>query len=263
MVGPMGGVYRARPGMPVHRPHLVPPKVVPVSVPVRPAVMPMHKPAVVPVHKPPMVPARPGMLIKTGIARPMPIVHPKPFFRARPNTEQQEEEAEYQEEEVAGEEQYGEYEGEETQGEDLRHRPMMMVPPPPRRMHPPMRPVVPVVPMMPPRRGPMMAYNTFQPRVFRARPRPRVVPVPMFSPLNTTFQPRIYGGMGMRGPRYGPMAPMRPVYLRGKERSNSYDDAEEQAYEEQCDQQCEQQCEQQYETQQCTKSVCTKCGKEF
>jgi hypothetical protein len=279
----MGGVFRARPGMPIHRPLVVAPKVVPV--PFKPAVMPIHKPPMMPIHKPPvipvakvpMVPAKPGMLIKPGIARP--IVYPKPVFRARPNTEQQEEEADYQEEEVAGEEQYCEYEGEEAQeeeaqGENLRHRPMMMVPPP-RHMHPPrmmpMRPVVPVVPpMMHPRRGPMMGYNTFQPRIFRARPRPRVVPVPMFTPLNTTFQPRVYGGFGMRGPRYGPMPPMRPHHLfRGKERSNSYDDAEEQDYGE-CDQQCEQQGEQQCEQQcdqqcdqQCTKSVCTKCGKEF
>ena len=142
-------------------------------------------------------------------------------------------------------------------------RPMMMVPPPrhlhpPRHMGPPMRPVVPMVaPIVPPRRGPMMGYNTFQPRVFRARPRPRVVPVPMFTPLNTTFQPRVYGGYGMRGPRYGPMSPMRPHLFRGKERSNSYDEAEQQQ------QECQENQEQQCEEQKCTKSVCTKCGKEF
>ena len=60
----------------------------------------------------------------------------------------------------------------------------------------------------------------------------------------------------MRGPRYGPMPPMRPHLFRGKERSQSYDEAEAQ--------QCEEQiCEQQCETEQCTKNVCTKCGKEF
>ena len=179
----------------------------------------------------------------------------KPVFRARPNTEQQEEEeaAEYEQEEVAGEDQYAEYDQEQDyQVDDLRHRPMMMVPPP---RHMPMRPRVMPPPMMPHRRGPMMApmmgYNTFQPRVFRHRPRPRIVPVPMFTPLNTTFQPRM---MGMRGPRYGPMPPMmRAPLFRGKERSNSFDDAEQQQQEEY------QECQ----DQQCTKSVCTKCGKEF
>ena len=254
MLRPAGGVFRARPGMPFARPAVVAPKVVPV---------PVHRPPVVkvPIHKPPMLPPKPGMLMKQGVLKPNPFVAQKYGFRARPNVEQEEEgEAEYQqeevsgEEEVAGEEQYCECEGEEECQEDnLRARPMMMMPPR-RHMPPPMRPrMVPVPPpMFPHRRGPMMGYNTFQPRVFRARPRPRVVPVPMFTPLNTTFQPKIHRH-GMRGPGYRPYPPMGPVYLRGKERSNSYD-AEEQAYEE-CDQQCE--------TQKCTKSICTKCGKEF
>ena len=257
-------VFRARPGMPVVRPAVVPPKV--VKVPVHKPIMapvPVHKPAVVPVPVPVRPhPPKPGMLIKPGVARPLPVPV-QTVYRARPNVEQQEEEVDYQQEEVAGEEeccQCDGYEQEVQEGDNLRARPMMMAPmvPPPRHHHPHMRPPVvpvPVVPL-PPRRGPMMGYNTFQPRVFRARPRPRVVPVPMFTPLNTTFQPRVYGGYGMRGPRYGPMPPMRPHLFRGKERSQSYDEAEAQ--------QCEEQvCEQQCETEQCTKNVCTKCGKEF
>ena len=244
-------VFRARPGMHMPmppRPHVVPPKVIPGPVP-RPVVMPRPVPkrviAPVPMHKP-------GMMMPP---RPMPVGM---GFRARPNTEPDEEAAEYEQEEVAGEDQYAEYDQEEDyQVDDLRHRPMMMVPPP---RHMPMRPRVMPPPMIPHRRGPMMApmmgYNTFQPRVFRHRPRPRIVPVPMFTPLNTTFQPRM---MGMRGPRYGPMPPMMrpPLYFRGKERSNSYDEAEQQQ------QECQENQEQQCEEQKCTKSVCTKCGKEF
>ena len=250
MVRPMApmGVFRARPGMPIHRPPVVAPKVVPVPVP-------MHRPVVpVPVHRP-MVPGKPGMLIKPAVV-PMPVA--RPVFRARPNTEAEAEEAEYQEEEYNGEEQYCEceegQEGQEEQVDNLRARPMMMMPmapgmrPPMVRPHPIVRPrpPVPVVPVMPVRRGPMMGYNTFQPRVFRARPGPRVVPTPMFVPVNPTFQPKVVRGP-IPPPMHHPhMHPMRPHVFRGKERSNSYD-AEEQ-------QQCENQC---------NKSVCTKCGKEF
>jgi len=253
MVRPMApmGIFRARPGMPIHRPPVVAPKVVPV---------PMHRPVVpvpVPVHRP-MVPGKPGMLIRPAVA-PMPIA--RPVFRARPNTEPEAEaqEAEYQEEEYNGEEQYCEceegQEGQEEQVDNLRARPMMMMPMGP-RMRPPMirpppmmvrpRPPVPVVPVMPVRRGPMMGYNTFQPRVFRARPHPRIVPTPMFVPVNPTFQPKVVRGP-IPPPMHHPhMHPMRPYVFRGKEASNG-NDAEEQ-------QQCENQC---------NKSVCTKCGKEF
>ena len=262
MVRPMApmGVFRARPGMPIHRPPVVAPKVVPVPVP-------MHRPVVpVPVHRP-MVPGKPGMLIRPAVV-PMPIA--RPIFRARPNTEPEAEaeEAEYQEEEYNGEEQYCEceegqegqevqqaQEGQEEQVDNLRARPMMMMPMGP-RMRPPMirpppmmvrpRPPVPVVPVMPVRRGPMMGYNTFQPRVFRARPHPRIVPTPMFVPVNPTFQPKVVRGP-IPPPMHHPhMHPMRPYVFRGKEASNG-NDAEEQ-------QQCENQC---------NKSVCTKCGKEF
>ena len=242
MVRPMApmGVFRARPGMPIHRPPVVAPKVVPV---------PMHRPVVpvpVPVHRP-MVPGKPGMLIRPAVA-PMPIA--RPVFRARPNTEPEAEEAEYQEEEYNGEEQYCEceegQEGQEEQVDNLRARPMMMMPMGP-RMRPPMmrpRPPVPVVPIMPPRRGPMMGFNTFQPRVFRARPGPRVVPTPMFVPVNPTFQPKVVRGPVPPPMHHPHMHPMRPHVFRGKEMTNNCEE--------------EQQCE-----NQCTKSVCTKCGKEF
>ena len=250
-------VFRARPGMPVARPPVVPvpvhkpvmaPKVVPV--PMKPAVMP-HPPKMVPM-KPAVVPMKPAVVPVTkphvpGIARPMPVPV-KPVFRARPNIEQEEEpeEYDYQEEEVAGEEQYCECEGEEYQDEQFRARPMMMVPPrPPMMPRGPVPKVVPV-PVMPPKRGPMVGYNTFQPRVFRARPR-HMMPPPM-----TTFTPMAYGRPGMhhpRGPMVAPMMPMVKPVFRGKERSNSYD-----AQEEQYDECCENQC---------TKSVCTRCGKEF
>ena len=82
------------------------------------------------------------MLIKPGIKRQTPIVHPKPVFRARPNTEQQEEVTEYQKEEVFGEEQYWECEWEEAQGGHM-HLPRIMSL---------IRSVISVVdPMMPPR----------------------------------------------------------------------------------------------------------------
>lgn len=233
-------VFRARPGMPVRRPAVIPPKVITVPVHTPHGVYPS------PIHKQGMLYPKPGMV------RPMPVLT-RPMFRARPNVEQEEEAAEYEQEEIPGEEQYNvEDQQEDYQADDLRHRPMMMVPPP---RHIPMRPRV-IPPPMPHRRGPMMVpmmgYNTFQPRVFRGRPRPRVVPVPMFTPLNTTFQPRMYG-FGMRGPKYGPYPAMRTYAFRGKERSNSYDAKEEE----------QQQEYQEGQEQQCTKSVCTKCGKEF
>ena len=120
-----------------------------------------------------------------------------------------------------------------------------------------MRPrMPPMVPVMPHRRGPPMMGYTYQPRMFRARPRPRMAPVPMFTPFNTTFQPRMYGPH--RGPRYGPpMAPLRPHYFRAK--ANAEGEEQQQEYQEGQEQCQEQQCQ----TEQCAKSVCTKCGKEF
>ena len=106
--------------------------------------------------------------------------------------------------------------------------------------------------MIPPRpvvapRGPAvkpLGYNTYQPRVFRARPRPFGRPIPMMPP-----HPR-----GLRHP----MAPPRMVYgygpvFRNRPRSASYDAKnEEYADENEC----------QY-TDVCETNVCTKCGKEF
>jgi hypothetical protein len=193
-------------------------------------------------------------------------------YRARPNTEEQE--GDYQEECVGEELCQCEQDLEGTE-EQLRARPMPRVMPPyPAKMHPygfgPVkpRPVLPVMPIGVPRRGPMAGYSTFQPRVFRARPRVGVVmaPKPMFTPVMNTFQPRAYGGygFGVRSARptsyhhYGQKAFMGPgPIFRNRPRSNSYDDAEENA-------------EQYYEDElnaeggECNKScICTKCGKEF
>ena len=144
--------------------------------------------------------------------------------------EQEEEEYDYQEEEVAGEDQYYEGEGEayEEQEEQLRARPMMMVPPPRPMVAPRPGPrVVPVpVPAVPPRRGPMTGYNTFQPRVFRARPRPMMVAPVM--PVPVALMGHRMHHHGMRGPVVKPMPVMRPVgVFRGKERSNSFDAKDE------------------------------------
>ena len=111
---------------------------------------------------------------------------------------------------------------------------------------------------MVPRRGPVV-YNTFQPRVFRARPRVMVRPVPMFTPLNTTFQPVVHG-RGMKHHHLPPRAvPMGMGYpFRSKPRSSSYDAQENQEY-----------AEEEYagcgtEGAECNQTcVCSKCGKEF
>ena len=242
VVGPK--VFRARPGMPVHRP--------PVAPVVKPGHMgaPIHRPGIVPVVKPvPMV----VPMNKPGMARPMPIPV-KPVFRARPNVEQEEEfeeeEYDYQQEEVCGEDQYCECGQEEDLEEQFRARPMVMAPPRPVPMVTPPRPRVVPVPVapMPPKRGPMPGYNTFQPRVFRARPRVMPVPAPVFTPM-TTYSPMVQGHhVKPRGPMGRPMPMMKPGVFRGKEISRNVDD-----YEQQCEE-CQNQC---------TKSVCTRCGKEF
>ena len=195
-------------------------------------------------------------------------------FRARPKAEAEEED--YQEENLQQEEdaQYEcNYCDEEYQGEEqnLRARPMVTV-------GRPMVPVnrvgfphpKPVMPLVPQRRGPahhvpMVGYNTYQPRVFRAR-RGHMGPTAMYSPLNPTFQPKPFGayGMGVRGVRptsyhHGRkafMAPMGPVF-RNRPRSNSCD-KEENVNEEQNE------CQLNTEGAECNKTcVCSKCGKEF
>ncbi len=180
-------------------------------------------------------------------------------LRARPQQQ------DYQEEEYLGDE-YCECNDADAvdDGNQLRARPMLGRP----MVHPPLaRPVgvpvpKPVVPMMAPKRGPapMMGYNTYQPRVFRARPKPVVAAVPMFTPVNTTFQPKVVGGYG-----FGPRG-MRPVshhhgrppmvaapVFRAKPRSNSYDAEENNLDSGLNDVECkgENTC------------VCSKCGKEF
>ena len=104
-------------------------------------------------------------------------------LRARKNNEEyQEYEYDYQEEEYTGKDQHVEYgENQECVEEQLRAIPMMAMPmrsvvPVDRHPHVP-KPVIPVTHIVPLRRGPiprglaMVGYNTFLPRVFRARPK--------------------------------------------------------------------------------------------
>ena len=154
-------------------------------------------------------------------------------LRSRPNTNEEEEqgqECDFQEQ-YAEEGDYYEYDEQACEENQLRARPMAT------HMHPygfgpvPKR-VVPVMSMIPKRgpihRVPMGSYSTFQPRVFRARPRPYAAK-PIFTPLNATFQPRIYGGPRVRTvPHHlgakGFIPVMRPgVIFRSKPRSHSYD----------------------------------------
>ncbi len=261
-------VFRARPGM---------------ARPIKPAVVPMRPPVpVVPMRPPvPVVPLRPTVPMRPPVPvapmRPVPIAKPvvpvvpvkpvarpvvpgpKPLLnqmiqaplRARPEAKEEE----FQEEEYAGEEQYCECDEqaqEECTDNQLRARPLVVPMRPPMRppvMVPPVMRPVPVKPIMAPRRGPAV-YNTYQPRVFRARPRPmaRVVPVPMFTPLNTTFQPVVHGRRHHMPPP--PRPGFAPVF-RSKpgETQNNEEYAEE-----------EYACE----GTECNKTcVCSKCGKEF
>lgn len=276
-VVPMGyGVpLRARPGMPVMKPVVAPRPVVPV-------VKPMPKPMVIapkvpvhPVH--PVHPVKPAVVVKPGVVvkpvvpvKPVPMVTPVVpgrVFRARPQVEE-EQEGDFQEEEYAGEEEYCQCD-EQAQGEEnqLRARPMMVpVVPQPIGMRPKIvapvvpRPVVPVVPRRGPvPRVPVVGYNTFQPRVFRARPRV-VAPVPMFTPV-THMGPRMMKPMMHPPMMHPPMHhPMRPaVILRNRPRSNSYDAEQEQYVDE-----CGNECQVNAEGTECNKTcVCSKCGKEF
>ena len=251
----------------------------------RPAISPMLRPFHRPYHVPgPRIPMQappvgfvgsrspvPKVVSPLGVPGPKPLVNqiiqgPNPYaFRARP--EQKEEDNDFQEEEYAGDNQYYEYDGQDQQENsevELRARPFIGRPMlPHRRMGPRIVPPVPkrVLPIAPtiPRRGPvvnvpMAGYNTFQPRLFRARPRSIVSPTPMFIPLNATFQPRSYGfgrpfshHPGKRG--YIPPPMSSPYRFRTKPRSNSSDGKELQ------EQVCETECKQ--------TSVCTRCGKEF
>ena len=281
---PMGGVvFRARPGMPVH---MAPPKMVvapkPV-VPVRPAV-PAMRPVVPGPMMPKPVPVRPAVMpVRPAVPvvpKPMVVPGKKPLvnqiisapgvYRARPNYTEEED---FQEE-YAGEEDYCEcddYEGEENQ---LRARPLV-VPAPmtyapgvarpgPVHHHPHHPPVVapPRVVPVPVKRGPAVVrpgYNTFQPGVFRARPRmvgmgvARPAVMPMVSPLVPG-----YGVRRVVRPMPPPPRPygfgMGPVF-RSRPNTSAY---EEQEYAEECDAEgCDAEgCD--YNT-----SVCTKCGKEF
>ena len=271
---PMGGVvFRARPGMPVHMPprRMVVQPVRPVVPAMRPVVPGPMMPKPVPV-RPAVIPARPGYPV---VSRPIVAPGKKPLvnqiisapgvYRARPNNNEEED---FQQE-YTGEEDYCEcddYEGAEEENQ-LRARPLVYPSPMtygPRVVRPPIHhrpPVVapPRVAPIPVKRGPAVirpGYNTFQPGVFRARPRMVVArpgAVPMFTPVAP--------GYGMRRvARHMPPPPrsygfgMGPVF-RSRPTATDY---EEQDYAEEYAEQCD--------TQGCdyNKScVCTKCGKEF
>ena len=296
-VRPMGIGYglplRARPGMPLPPKPVqhYPPKV--VAPPVRP-VVPVVPGKVLPASRPvvPVAPMRPAIQTVPMKGVPVPVGYPikKPLvnqmvkapgvFRSRPNNA--EEEQDFQEEN-AGEEQYCECDEQQAQEEyaeesnnQLRARPLVgpmvgrpVVPVPviPKVAHHPPRPVVapvraPVVPMVP-KRGPVVpvvGYNTYQPRVFRARPGYRPVAAPMLTPVTNTFKPLVPGPKHHPNYARGPMRPMAvpprvvPVAVpaRGVFR-NRPKSAEEQEYAEEYQQNVE-----------CNKTcVCSKCGKEF
>ena len=285
MIAPRGPVRRGYPVYPAPvlrgrgNPYLTPKPIIPPKPKMYPLgyVPPIGKPKMVvtpPVVGPRMVPpvAKPGMMVPQPVAKPLlnqiiqaPHVMPRTtVFRARPG---QADENDFQEEEYNGEE-YCECDeqAQDENGEvELRARPLGVpvyrpVPVVPKVMP---RHVVPIAPRLPKRgpipRVPLAGYNTFQPRVFRARPRGVIVPTPMFTPLSVTFQPKSYGfgrplshHPGKRG--YIP-PPMR--VFRARPRSTSYDgqDYDNQNYEEQ------NQCN--TEGNECGTSICTRCGKEF
>ena len=266
---PMGGVvFRARPGMPVH----MPPKMVVApkpGVPVRP-VVPAMRPVVPGPMMPKPVPVRPAVVpTRPVVPGPKPLVNQMitaPRYRARPNINEEED---FQEE-YAGEEDYCEcddYEGAEEENQ-LRARPLV-VPAPmtyapgvarPPVHHPPHRPPVvapPRVTPVPVKRGPAVVrpgYNTFQPGVFRARPRMMVAARPAVRPMMTPVVPGYGVGRVVR-PMPPPPRPygfgMGPVF-RSRPETAEQDYDEEYAEE--------------YDAERCDynqSSVCTKCGKEF
>ncbi len=227
-----------------------------------------------PVARPGMIPAvsKPGMIVPQPVAKPLlnqiiqaPHVMPRTAaFRSRPG---QADENDFQEEEYNGEDycEYDEQAQDENAEVELRARPPFGVP-----VYRPVsvvpkvlpRPVVPMVSTLP-KRGPMhrmnlAGYNTFQPRVFRGRPRGVIAPTPMFTPLNATFQPKSYGfgrPLSHHPGKRGYMPPPSMRIFRARPRSNSYDGQEydNQNYQNQCN----------TEENECGSSVCTRCGKEF
>jgi hypothetical protein len=266
---PMGGVvFRARPGMPVQMAPkmVVAPKPV---VPVRPAV-PVMKPVVPGPMMPKPMPVKPAVMpVRPGVPaahRPMVVPSRPGVFRARPTYNEEED---FQEE-YAGEEDYcecDEYEGAEEENQ-LRARPLV-VPAPmtyapgvvrPPVHHPPHRPPVvapPRVVPVPVKRGPAVVrpgYNTFQPGVFRARPRMMVAARPAVRPMMTPVVPGYGVGRVVR-PMPPPPRPygfgMGPVFRNRPETAEQDYDKE---YAEE------------YDAEGCDynqSSVCTKCGKEF
>ena len=210
-----------------------PPVVVPGYV-----AKPFLRPAVVPTPVAPL-PVKP---VPATVVRPVPSTLNKPLvsqmiqaprFRAKPGTQEEEE---FQE-----------------QTKVVPVPRVVSVP----RVVPKLLPFPKVVPV-PVKRGPthlMPGYNTFQPRVFRARPRVMVQPVPMFTPLTGTFQPSLVTRPKLpmhhhphRPPRVV-MAPVGVPRFRAK-RSNTCEPQRNNC-EETCENECNKTC------------VCTKCGKEF
>ena len=166
-------------------------------------------------------------------------------FRARPNREMEQEDfqEEYYEEQYPMEEQYCECctQDEAQTDNQLRARRVQIIHQPVPMHGQIFAPAPkPSLPMMVPKRGPhhnqisRIDYSTYQPRAFRARRNYVVAPKPMFTPLNSTFQPKALGGYGFgaKGLRpvshnHGKHAMSYGPIFRSRRRSNSYDDAEE------------------------------------
>ena len=166
-------------------------------------------------------------------------------FRARPNREMEQEDfqEEYYEGQYPMEEQYCECctQDEAQTDNQLRARRVQIIHQPVPMHGQIFAPAPkPSLPMMVPKRGPhhnqisRIDYSTYQPRAFRARRNYVVAPKPMFTPLNSTFQPKALGGYGFgaKGLRpvshnHGKHAMSYGPIFRSRRKSNSYDDAEE------------------------------------
>ena len=255
--------FRARPGMPMPGPRpIVAPK--PVVRPGMPFPVPVGRPPV-PVKPVPQV--RPGMPVKpVGVPQRPLVSGPKPTvnqiiqapgvpFRSRPG--EAEEDYDFQEEEYAEDEYYENDDQAEGSENQLRAKPFgvpVVAPRPvPMGMKPrvvpvgpvPVRPVPVVAPkpvMVPgPKRGPVrvpvVGPNTFQPKVFRARPVVRPPPMNTFHPMAPPMAPP----RALRPPVLGPKRyayGFGPV-LRSRPRSASYDPQE---YDDECEYQYNEGC---------------------
>lgn len=272
VVRPVGPVFRARPAM---RPAVVVPKRPGMVPAVRPVPKPMVKPGLVrPILPGTAVrPIMPGQVVKPGMIKPPPIPPikapekkvlvnemiqaPGVPLRARPtNTD---EECDFQEEEFVEDDYYLYDDGQEVFEAHFRAKPLgRVVGVPGKIIGPkvpgvPMGPKVPLVPMGP-KRGLVPHHpNTFQPKVFRARPLLR--PAPMMAPLApSVVRPKHHRHAPHVAP---PVIPQKYAYgfgpvLRSRPRSSSYDLEEEYIDENELN------LTEGYEG-----SVCSGCGKEF